>query len=258
MSKFKSLIEKVGNNLSIPQTQKFFEALHYFSLAGMNYIGCLGERNSLKLLKFSKNDDLIFFDVGANCGEYAQLLRNNFKEAKILSFEPSKKTFFTLKDNVKNMENIVCENFGFDKENKETTLYTNFTGSGLASVYQRPLSPLNIVLDQKEIVQLKTIDSYCAANGIKKIDLLKIDIEGNEFNALLGAKKMLEAGAINYIQFEFGGCNIDSKVFFKDFFFLLQDKYRIYRILKNGWQEIKQYQQKLEIFMIANFICEKK
>jgi FkbM family methyltransferase len=258
MIRLKNLIKKIGNNLSVPQTQKFFEALHIFSLAGMNYIDGLGEENSVKSLKFTADDNLIFFDVGANRGEYAQLLAASFKQAKIFSFEPSKKTFSLLKENVKNINNIVCENFGFDQEERETILYTNFAGSGLASVYQRQLSHLGVAMDQEETIQLKTIDSYCATNGITKIDLLKLDIEGNEFKALLGAKKMLEAGAINYIQFEFGGCNIDSKTFFKDFFLLLQDKYKIYRILKNGWQEIKQYQQNLEIFTIANLICEKK
>jgi hypothetical protein len=85
-----------------------------------------------------------------------------------------------------------------------------------------------------------------------------LDIEGNEFNALLGAKRMIDNGAIDYIQFEFGGCDIDAKVFFRDIFLYLHDKYKIYRILRKGRQEIKIYRELLEIFVTTNYFCELK
>jgi FkbM family methyltransferase len=49
-------------------------------------------------------------------------------------------------------------------------------------------------------VDVDTIDNYCLNNNIKKIDLLKIDTEGWDYNVLLGAKDMLKN--IKYIQFE--------------------------------------------------------
>lgn len=49
-------------------------------------------------------------------------------------------------------------------------------------------------------VKASTIDKYCKDNGIEHIDLLKIDAEGNDFNVIKGAKKMLPN--IKYIQFE--------------------------------------------------------
>jgi FkbM family methyltransferase len=262
MPTIKALIQKISSFLSVPWTQKIFKAFYFFSLSGMNYGGGdgenSGEKNALDFVKFSSGEKPIIFDVGANQGQYARLLGNKFKEAQIFSFEPSKTTYDLLRDKVKDLSNITCENIGFDRENKEIMLYSDSVGSGLASIYQRELSYIGITMDKTEKITVRTIDSFCAERAIKKITLLKLDIEGNEFNALLGAKRMIDNGAIGYIQFEFGGCNIDSKIFFRDFFFLLCDKYKIYRILKNGLREIKTYQETLEIFITTNYLCELK
>ncbi len=67
------------------------------------------------------------------------------------------------------------------------------------------------------MVKLSTLDSYCKNKNITQIDFLKMDIEGNEYKALLGACEMIENGAINSIQIEFGGCNVDSRTYFKDY-----------------------------------------
>lgn len=63
---------------------------------------------------------------------------------------------------------------------------------------------------------------------------------------------------IEVIQFEFGGCNIDSRTYFQDFYYLLKDNYKIYRILKNGLIEIKSYKEIYEIFITINYLAIKK
>ena len=77
-------------------------------------------------------------------------------------------------------------------------------------------------------------------------------------NALLGAAQMLKKKKIQFIQFEFGGCNIDSRTFFQDFWYLLKDDYQFYRIVRNGLQPINGYSEALEIFMTINFLLELK
>jgi hypothetical protein len=73
---------------------------------------------------------------------------------------------------------------------------------------------------------------------------------------LNGANQMLQLGKIDFIQFEFGGCNIDSRTFFRDFYHLLNEKYKIYRILKNDLIEINQYSEMNEIFITTNYLAE--
>jgi hypothetical protein len=50
-----------------------------------------------------------------------------------------------------------------------------------------------------EMVQTTSLDSFCARRGIGRIDLLKLDIQGNEHMALAGASRLLATGSIGTI-----------------------------------------------------------
>jgi len=103
------------------------------------------------------------------------------------------------------------------------------------------------------------LDNFCEKNHIDFIDMLKMDVEGHEFRVLQGSKRMLENRKINYIQFEFGGSNIDSRTYFKDFYDLLKKDYTIYRVLADGIRPIGQYNEMLhEIFTTINYLAELK
>lgn len=69
---------------------------------------------------------------------------------------------------------------------------------------------------------------------------------------------MLAANRIDHIQFEFSGCNIDSRTYFRDFYYLLKDKYTIYRILRNGIHELWRYMDYYEVYITANYLAVSK
>ena len=54
-----------------------------------------------------------------------------------------------------------------------------------------------------------TIDAYCARQGIGRIDLLKLDVEGAEYQAMQGAEKMFSSKRIGCCAFEFGQTTFD-------------------------------------------------
>ena len=85
-------------------------------------------------------------------------------------------------------------------------------------------------------MKLDAIDHYCKENNVKFIDFLKLDIEGNEYKALCGAKNMINQDKIGAIKIEFGGCNIDLRTFFRDFWFQLHEKNYVYQIMKSDWR----------------------
>jgi len=255
------LLQKIKG---IKKAQKYFERLFKLSLAGMNYgIGGnfkdSGELNTFKYIKnkFEGEENLVIFDVGANVGKYSLDLSDFFgNKTTIHSFEPSQKTFAMFLENTKEKTNILSNNFGLSDIENEKLLYTDADGSGLASVYKRNLEHFNISLSKSEKIKLSTVDNYCEKNKIKKIHLLKLDVEGHELSALKGAQKMIKDKKIDFIQFEFGGCNIDSRTYFQDFFYILKDDFRIYRILKDGLHEIPEYKETLEIFVTTNYLAE--
>lgn len=246
--------------------QRFYEALFQLSLLGMNVGGGASPTNSgekLALtyiknkLKHIKNP--VIFDVGANVGDYTKLLTETFSESvKIYSFEPSHTTYKKLRANIGTTGNVNLYNLGFGNRNTKAILFSDREGSGLASVLKRKLEHYNISLDKKEHVELKTIDAFCGEQKISHIHLLKLDVEGNEMNVLMGARKILEDRAIPYIQFEFGGCNIDSRTYFRDFYYLLKDNYKIFRILKDGLFEVRNYSEKYEAFYTTNYLAKLK
>jgi len=267
IKRIKQLVIKLTmKGFSKIKNQSFWENIYNLSLRQMNFGngGNFSQSGELFVLKFirkklEKESSIIIFDVGANIGNYSKAVNEIFKtKAKIFSFEPSKKTFELFLKNTLNIENIIPNNLGFSDKEHNQLLFTNSEGSGLASVYHRKLDHFGIQMDKTEEIKLTSIDNYCNQNKITRIHFLKLDIEGHEIAALDGAKNMIANKKIDFIQFEFGGCNIDSRTYFQDFYYLLKDNYKIYRVLKDGIQELPSYKETHEIFITINYLAIKK
>lgn len=201
---------------------------------------------------------LVIFDVGAHLGDYSHMLLAHLynRKTKIHAFEPSAITFKKLQENLKN-KSVVLHPFGFSSQAEKISLFYDSETSVYASVYQRKLEHSNIALNISETVELKTIDAFCKEHDINHIHFLKMDIEGHEFSALQGAKEMLENN-VDFIQFEFSAANIDSRTYFKDFYYLLKDRYNIYRVLRNGLFPLDDYNETQEVFFTTNYLAERK
>lgn len=269
-----SLLNKIFDRLlakkGMVTSQAFYEHLLQLSLAGLNIgrggdLKQSGEMYCLEYIRKKLADENalhpIIFDVGANEGEYAIATADNFKgiPCTIHCFEPSVSIFAKLQQNCSRIPNIILNNFGLTDAPGNNILFLNSEKTGLSSMYNRRLDHFGIELDKRESVIMHTIDGYCQEHNISKIDFLKIDIEGGELNALKGSSRMLDQKAIKNIQFEFGGCNIDSRTFFQDFYYLLTEKnYKINRILQDGLSEIRKYREVYEIFLNVNYLAELK
>ncbi|MDF2435862.1 MAG: FkbM family methyltransferase [Bacteroidota bacterium] len=249
--------------------QPIWEKLFHFSKIGMNFWGGAtfshsGEIYALKYAKekLSGKSNPVIFDVGANVGEYAFAAAEIFgKKCVIYSFEPSGFTFRALHKSIQDSsasEYIRAENFGYSDSRAKVNLYSSGRGATIASVYELKRSSVEFKKEFIEEIELRTIDDYCTENDIQNIDYLKVDIEGHEYQALLGAIKMIEAKRIKFIQFEFGECHIDSRTFFRDFYELLSPHYRFHRIVSDGIREVKEYSTDLEVFDTVNYLLELK
>ena len=238
----------------------------YLAKIGLKGLGILysnnpkenGEHSFLK--RTLKAYDLsLVFDVGANKGGYAEMLLQMGYGGKIYCFEPHPQTFKNLSRDLEN-PNISLFNLGLSSKIGTATIYDHFNedGSEHASLFKEVIETIHHNKAVSQEVALTTIDDFVLTHGIPKIDLLKIDTEGNEFNVLLGAVEALEMGKIDIIHLEFNEMNVVSRVFLKDFYFLLKG-YNLYRLLPNGSLPIS-YDKSLfnELFSYQNIVAIRK
>jgi FkbM family methyltransferase len=220
-----------------------------------------GEKSIFKKLKSLKQDSYCLFDVGANKGDFTKIILDFFNNnnIEVHSFEPSRTAFELLSNNIKS-DKVILNNKGLGKEAGVFPFYTDFPGSGTASLTKRKLDYLGVDFDYSEDVSIDTLDNYCFANDIKDIDLLKLDVEGHELDVLEGSKETLKRKMIKMISFEFGGCNIDTRTFLRDFYYLLNGfDFLLYRITPSGYfYPLDNYSEKLEQFRTTNFIAIRK
>jgi len=197
----------------------------------------------------------IFIDVGANKGYYTNELLKSFDAQEIHVFEPSELNFQILSHSYLNNDKIFLNKKGLSNTNFESILYSSESGSALASLSKRRLDHFNIFFNNQEKIDLHKFEDYWTKNGQNQIiDLFKIDVEGHELMVLQGIGTYLNK--IKVIQFEFGGCNIDSRTFFQDYWYFFQEnKFKIYRITPLGYFEIKKYRESYERFKMTNYIC---
>ncbi len=245
--------------------QPFFEKSHQYSLSGMNIgsganVAESGEKYVLTLIKKTLQENSTFmpvvFDVGANVGDYAKAVDSIFEgKVSTYAFEPLTHTASLLRDTCRNIASVTIHQTALSNTTGTLTMYSDKAGSPLASVHKRRLDHFEIAFDSAETTPVTTLDTFCQIQVIPKIDFLKLDVEGHELSVLQGASHLLAKKAIQFIQFEFGGANIDSRTYFQDFYYLLKDHYTIYRILSDGLQEITTYNERYEIFLASNFLA---
>lgn len=207
-----------------------------------------------------KEKPLIFFDVGANQGQFLNLIIEVFskKEIQVYSFEPASSSFESLRKKFGHSPYVTLENLGLDDHPSRSKLYYDEPNSLFASKYDRDVSRLNTKFEHSELVEFSTLDLYCQNKNVEEIFLLKIDVEGNELNVLKGAKGLFEQKRIQYLCFEFGSTQIDSRTFFKDIYVFLNDfkMKELYRILPTGYLvPVTQYDEKLEQFFTSNYFA---
>jgi FkbM family methyltransferase len=153
-------------------------------------------------------------------------------------------------------KNISIEQKAISNFEGEATLYSNDHGSGLASLSKRRLAHFGIEFENFEQVPVIRFEDYWEDQlGSQSIDFVKLDIEGHELDALNGFRKALKS--IRLIQFEFGGCNIDSRTYFQDFwYFFKENNFVLFRMTPLGIHKISSYSELDETFKTTNILAK--
>ena len=141
----------------------------------------------------------IFYDVGASIGQYTYFISKLYKGCLIKSIEADPVRFEKLRENCTKWEKetgnkIIPIHAAISDKDGETVFFS--TSDSLIS---GSLSPISYRIDKSNRIDVRaiTLDSIMEEDNLPS--LVKIDIEGGEYRALLGAKKMLEAENIKFL-----------------------------------------------------------
>jgi FkbM family methyltransferase len=148
------------------------------------------------------------FDVGANVGHTALKYSAAFPGAAIYTFEPDREVFRQLQSAVRHLPHVHPVNAALGRAHGEATLFrskfseTNSLRVKAAGAEQYVLDRASFDPVGSEVVDVMTVDDFCAAHHIDRIDLLKLDTQGHEIEVLAGAARMLSATSVPLIYAE--------------------------------------------------------
>ncbi len=191
-----------------------------------------------------KSGDKII-DVGAHWGVFSVLFGKLVGEyGKVYAFEASRKNFKILKKNIcinKLSQTVKPYNLAIGNEEKKVNLAIADTSSGHNSIYDKHLKGIK----KYETISQTTIDKFTEENSIKSIDLLKIDVEGYEYNVLKGAEETIKRSKDMWLFVEFSPNFISKELainmleFLKKYFrkvYIADKKRKI--VKKSSWEDI--------------------
>lgn len=143
---------------------------------GDNYNGY--EQQTVNLFRDIIQPNWVVFDCGAKTGYFTLLFSELCKNGLVHSFEPTS-TFEMLCDNINyySLNNIILNKLALGETSGDIE-------DNIYRIWEQP--------PEKQVYKFITIDEYCKINKIKKLDLIKVDVDSYDFELLKGAVNTLE------------------------------------------------------------------
>jgi FkbM family methyltransferase len=147
------------------------------------------EGEETKFFRNTVRKSSVCFDVGANIGYYSLLFASLSPQGAVHSFEPVPMNYHILCANsflngFSNLKANLCAMGGTDGT-AELVISSDSAYSSLVDTCRKPAA-------SKIAVRVITLDDYCDRNDIRRIDLLKVDVEGAEGRVLSGAQRIMQ------------------------------------------------------------------
>jgi FkbM family methyltransferase len=187
---------------------------------------------------------MVFVDIGANIGYYTVIAAGLVGSAgKVFAFEPDPKNFALLQNNVaaNHCQNVFIDQKAIAGSSRRLFLYLSSGNFGDHRTYE----PQGEILRERGkkrsavAVEAVSLDDYLVGNR-NRIDFVKMDIQGSEYDALVGMRKTLQHNSDITILTEFWPtglkqAGVDPRVFLNEVRAL---GFMIYQLHKGRPQEL--------------------
>lgn len=171
----------------------------------------LYEKDTCYMINKYIKKDSIFFDIGANEGFFSVVASKKIITGKIYCFEPQKNLLKIIEKNLlkNNFKNFFLLDFGIG----ESEYFTNLnvfqdTNTGASSILKK-----HFLNTKKTKIKIKSLDHFVSEERLyDQIDLVKIDIEGYEIQAIKGMENLLKEKKINTLLIDYHMHIVNNKV----------------------------------------------
>jgi FkbM family methyltransferase len=141
----------------------------------------------------------VIIEAGAADGIDTSEFLISFPEAKIFAVEPVNQQFVYLREKFLDQENIELFNIAFSEENGVGELNIGadvgqFGGMGSSSMLEPMKHQMyfpSISFKRKQLITIKTLETFMIENQIERVDLLWLDIQGKELDVLKASERAL-------------------------------------------------------------------
>lgn len=196
----------------------------------------------------------VALDVGANRGEWSELVSEINPACQVHAFEPSESTYAMLTARVGRFSNVVTHRLGLG-DRDEVARFADYgpgaTGSGFLD--RGELAGVAPTLVEVPQARLATV---LAAHGIDRVDFAKVDTEGYEMPILRAIPDVLAARRIEVVQFEYGaswipvGSSLGAAVAL-----FAAHGYEVFRLMPDGVLPLRYEIARDEHYKYANFVA---
>jgi len=246
-----------------PSAQWLNDVILQLALRGRGYKNCCGPERTgeaIFLALFAKTNPKLCIDVGANKGDYSELLLSK-TSAKVIAFEPLPKAFASLsKLGASYGERFDAVNVGVGSREDVLELHYGSEDSEFASFSAevQQIDYVGVHNIHVMAVPVITLDAYYKkhiAGAFDVLDLLKIDTEGFEYEVLVGAQQVISELKPKFIQIEYNWHQLFRSQSLKKLAELMPG-YSAYQLLPHGGGLVKRDVNRPEsnIYHYSNFI----
>lgn len=199
-----------------------------------------GEEEALRRLAAAGFRGGVVVDVGCHLGAWTDAASTHLRPAAIHAFEADPRLAADLEVRYASDDAVIVNAMGLADEGGTRGLFVNTAAPSTSSMVEVEGSGLAAVE-----VPVTRGDEYAARHGIDRVDYLKIDTEGFDWNVLRGFEG-LYGPSLAVIQFEYNEWNLRSRHLLADFYDLLAPHgYVLGKVHVNG-VDFRLYSESLE------------
>jgi FkbM family methyltransferase len=183
-NRFKSYLSEIIKKIKIVHKLDYDKFPVYLN-DNIRLASCKKEPDTVAWIETFKNDDVVF-DIGANIGAYSLIMSKYSKS--VFAFEPSAFTFAVLIKNIHTNKsfNIIPLNIALCESRKIGNFIYSSTELGSSS---HTLGENAANEAYRQSILSYSIDEFMRDFKIPRVNHIKIDVDGTEFEILKGAKQ---------------------------------------------------------------------